>query len=151
MPLDIPDTPYHLDIIVFIRPEAELFPAGLNLYSPVKNVIHELKFVDLLDDIGKCLVGFQSELIYKLGILFFISSSFSRSTSNYGDKGFGFSLPEANHLITNLNLAATALELEVINIGVNHNRLVDQFLELEGLIISTINLIGLGIEQAEKT
>lgn len=139
---------YPLELYFFSNGYIEGLEAGLHHYSPSSNSIHLLRRGDFSDEISSAFVEFQSDLAYQLSLIIFITGVFKRSTFKYRDKGYRFTLLEAGHVAQNINLAATALNLGVINIGGYHDRDIDQFLGFDGLRQSTIYINGIaGISQ----
>ncbi|MCC5905701.1 MAG: SagB/ThcOx family dehydrogenase [Balneolaceae bacterium] len=135
---------YPLELYFFSNGHVEDLEAGLYHYSPSKNSVCLLRTGDFSDQISSALVEFQSNLAYQLSLFIFITGVFQRSTFKYRDKGYRFTLFEAGHVAQNINLAATALNLGVINIGGYHDREMDQFLGFDGLRQSTIYINGIG-------
>jgi SagB-type dehydrogenase family enzyme len=77
-------------------------------------------------------------------LLIFISAVFERSIIKYGDRGYRFILLEAGHVAQNMSLLANSLGLGCVTIGGFFDRLVDDFLGLDGVTHSGIYLMGLG-------
>ncbi|MCG8476332.1 MAG: SagB/ThcOx family dehydrogenase [Cytophagales bacterium] len=134
---------YPLELYFYSNEKVEGLKAGLYHYSPVENSVQLIREGNFDNEIAETLVGFQTNLAYDTSLLIFITAVFNRSTFKYKEKGYRFALFEAGHAAQNINLAATALELGVINIGGYHDRLVDRFLKIDGLNHSTIYMNGI--------
>jgi SagB-type dehydrogenase family enzyme len=135
---------YPLELYFFSNGNVEGLEAGLYHYSPSLNAVHLMRKGDFRKEIGSALVEFQSSLAEELSIIVFITAVFQRSIFKYREKGYRFALLEAGHVSQNMNLAATALQYGVINIGGYYDREMDNFLALDGLNQSVIYLTGIG-------
>jgi SagB-type dehydrogenase family enzyme len=80
----------------------------------------------------------QQELVLNSAVQIFVTALFERSVFKYKDRGYRFVLLEAGHFAQNLNLAATALGFGVINVGGFFDRVLDDFLNLDGISHATI-------------
>ncbi|MEX2568118.1 MAG: SagB family peptide dehydrogenase [Cyclobacteriaceae bacterium] len=134
---------YPLELYFYTNERVESLKAGLYHYSPVENSIQFIREGNFDEEIANTLVGFQTHLAYDTSLILFITAAFNRSTFKYKEKGYRFALFEAGHVAQNINLAATALELGIINIGGYHDRLVDRFLKIDGLNHATVYLNGI--------
>jgi SagB-type dehydrogenase family enzyme len=139
---------YPLEIFFFSK-AIEGFDAGLYHYNPGQNILRRLRDGDLSPEISRCLVDFQSNLATDASLMVFVTALFERSTFKYGARGYRFALLEAGHLAQNLNLIAGALGLGSINIGGYYDRRVDEVLGLDGLLHSTLYMIGIGEPEPE--
>ena len=133
---------YPLELYFYTSRVDEL-ESGLYHYNPTQNAIQLLRPGNFEASLSEIFVSFQSNLAYDTSLIVFITAVFNRSTFKYKEKGYRFALFEAGHLAQNLNLAATALDFGVINIGGYHDRLADRFLGLDGLNHSTIYINGI--------
>jgi SagB-type dehydrogenase family enzyme len=134
---------YPLEIYFYSNGKVEGLSAGIYHYSPVENAIQLVREGNFNEEISECFVSFQTHLAQETSLLIFITAVFNRSTFKYREKGYRFALLEAGHVAQNINLGATALDLNVINIGGFHDRLVDRFLKIDGLNHSTIYMNGI--------
>lgn len=128
--------------IYFHSARIEGLRAGLYHYSPAAREVRRLRDGDLTREISEALV--QRNLALDTGVQFFVTGVFERSMFKYGDRGYRFVLLEAGHVSQNLNLAATALGLGVVNIGGFFDCEVDELLRLDGVTHSTVYMIGVG-------
>ncbi len=134
---------YPLELYFYTNQRVTSLAAGLYHYSPVENAIQCIREGNFDEEIANTLVSFQTHLAFDTSLILFITAAFNRSTFKYKEKGYRFALFEAGHVAQNINLAATALELGVINIGGYHDRLVDRFLKIDGLNHATVYLNGI--------
>lgn len=132
---------YPLEIFFYTDSVPDLEP-GLYHYNPARHGVRCLRSGNLDKAIVKLLV--QPELAKGASLLIFISAVFQRSIMKYGERGYRFILLEAGHLAQNLGLLATGFGLGCVTIGGFFDRLVDDFLELDGVTHSSIYLLGLG-------
>jgi SagB-type dehydrogenase family enzyme len=132
---------YPLEIF-FHTAWVEGLEAGLYHYSPTRHRLAFLRGGDLSVEISKTLV--QPNLAFEASLLIFVTAIFERTVFKYGDRGYRFTFLEAGHFAQNVNLVSNALSLGCINIGGYFDREVDELLGLDGLMHSTIYMIGLG-------
>jgi SagB-type dehydrogenase family enzyme len=116
--------------------------AGLYHYNPLDKVVRRVRAGEQPELIKSILV--QQELATSASLLLFITAVFERSTFKYGDRGYRFSLLEAGHVAQNVNLVANALGLGCINLGGYFDRRADDFLDLDGVLHSTIYIVVIG-------
>jgi SagB-type dehydrogenase family enzyme len=126
---------FHTAYVEGLRP-------GLYHYNPCKRHLRFLNEVNETNSISKSLL--QPELAHGASIMVFITAVFERSVFKYQDRGYRYILLEAGHAAQNINLVATALGLECVNIGGFFDREVDEFLDLDGVTHSTIYMIAVG-------
>jgi SagB-type dehydrogenase family enzyme len=124
---------YPLELYFYHPGRIEGLEAGIYHYSPALNAVHFIKPGLFQHELAAALVEFQSQLAEQLSVVIFITAMFQRSVFKYRNKGYRFCLLEAGHVAQNINLAATALDLGVINIGGFYDRKIDALLELDGL------------------
>ncbi len=135
---------YPLELYFYTAGGIDGLAAGIYHYTPTKNGLQLIKPGNFDQELEKTLVDFQRHLVAQTTLLIFITAAFNRSIFKYRDKGYRFCMLEAGHVAQNINLAATALNQAVINIGGYHDRLIDRFLHLDGLNQSTIYINGIG-------
>jgi SagB-type dehydrogenase family enzyme len=116
--------------------------SGLYHYSPARNSVEMVRPGDGSRFISEGLV--QRELPFQSSVLVFITSLFDRATFKYGERGYRFALLEAGHVAQNLALVASALGMGVMTIGGYYDRIVDRFLEVDGVEQSTVYIIAIG-------
>jgi SagB-type dehydrogenase family enzyme len=119
-------------------------PAGLYHYNARRNRLSLLRQGNLTTEISKVLIPFQHELAASASLMCFITALFERTTFKYGDRGYRFALLEAGHVAQNLNLVATSMKLQCLNIGGYFDREVDELLELDGVTHSTLYMVAVG-------
>ncbi|UII21551.1 SagB family peptide dehydrogenase [Fulvivirga ligni] len=134
---------YPLELYFYVHDTVEGLEPGVYHYAPTENAVQLIKPGIHDEQIAEALVSFQTHLAYDTSLLIFITAVFNRSVFKYKEKGYRFALLEAGHVAQNINLAATALDLGVINIGGFHDRLVDRFMEIDGLNHATIYMNGI--------
>jgi SagB-type dehydrogenase family enzyme len=116
--------------------------AGLYHYNPLEKVLRRVRAGEQTELIESILV--QRELATCASLLVFITAVFERSTFKYGNRGYRFALLEAGHVAQNVNLVANALGLGCANLGGYFDRRADDFLDLDGLLHSTIYMVVIG-------
>lgn len=134
---------YPLELYFYTNGRIDGLKSGLYHYTPPADAIQLIREGNFDEEIANGIVGFQTHLAYDTTLLLFITAVFNRSTFKYREKGYRFALMEAGHLAQNFNLSATGLDLGVINIGGYHDRVIDEFLRIDGLNHSTIYMNGI--------
>jgi len=132
---------YPLEIYFYSTKVQELEP-GLYHYQPLNNAVRHIRKGDQINVIADALT--QKELATGAALIIFLTALFERSTVKYGERGYRFILLEAGHSAQNLCLTACALGLEIVTIGGFLDRLVDEFLGLDGITHSTLYTIAIG-------
>lgn len=128
--------------IYFHGARVEGLRAGLYHYDPTAREVRRLREGDLSRELSEAMV--QQNLALDTAVQFFITAIFERSVFKYGDRGYRFVLLEAGHVAQNLNLAAVALGLGVVNVGGYFDRQIDDVLRLDGVGHSTVYMLGVG-------
>lgn len=124
---------YPLELYFYINDKVTDLKPGLYHYAPSTNSVHLVRLGNLVEELSKCFVSFQDDLVCNSSLIIFITAVFRRSVFKYKEKGYRFVLLEAGHVAQNLNLVATAMGLGVINIGGFYERALDNFLNIDGL------------------
>ena len=132
---------YPLELYIYAS-RVEHLKTGLYHYDPEGHSLDVLREEDETTRVARCMV--QQDLVEGAAAVIFISAIFARSTFKYGDRGYRFVLLEAGHLAQNANLAAQGIGLATANIGGYADRLVDRYLDLDGLNESTVYVLLLG-------
>ena len=83
-------------------------------------------------------------LLEQTAAVVFIGAVFWRTRFKYGQRGYRFALLEAGHVMQNLLLAATALEIPALPLGGFYDDRVDALLGLNGVDESALYGVVLG-------
>jgi SagB-type dehydrogenase family enzyme len=86
------------------------------------------------------------EIVSTCAVVLLVAAIFGRTRFKYGLRGYRFALLEAGHVVQNVVLAATALELAAVPLGAFYDRRADELLGLDGVNESTLYAIALGRE-----
>jgi SagB-type dehydrogenase family enzyme len=132
---------YPLEIFFHCVGVDDLLP-GLYHYNPANHCIRRLREGDERQAIADSII--QPEVALESSLMIFITAMFERTVFKYGDRGYRFAFLEAGHVAQNMNLVATALKLGCVNIGGFYDRDVDAFLDLDGILHSTIYMMAIG-------
>ena len=132
---------YPLEIFFHCAQVAGLQP-GLYHYNPILHHCRFLRSGDETDRLAQATV--YPAFMSKANVIIFVSALFQRSTFKYGDRGYRFTLLEAGHVAQNINLVSCALGLASVNIGGYFDAEIDEFLDIDGLLHSTVYMIAVG-------
>lgn len=110
--------------------------SGLYHYNPMKNSVSCLMRGDHTTKLKSAFV--QPDLILNSSIVIFITSAFNKGFFKYGERVYRFALLEAGHVAQNLALTAYAMKLACVTIGGYFDKLVDDFIGIDGVNHSTI-------------
>jgi len=115
---------------------------GLYHYNASQHNVCLLRRADETQRIANALV--QPAIARGASVVLFITAMFERTLFKYADRGYRFVMLEAGHVAQNVNLCTSALSLGCVNVGGFRDREIDGFLELDGVMHSTIYLIAIG-------
>ncbi|MDT7043056.1 SagB/ThcOx family dehydrogenase [Candidatus Nitronereus thalassa] len=115
---------------------------GLYHYNSAGHHVRRLRAGDERQSIAEAII--QPDLALEGSLMIFITAMFERTVFKYGDRGYRFALLEAGHVAQNMNLVATALKLGCVNIGGFYDRDIDAYLDLDGILHSTIYMMAIG-------
>jgi SagB-type dehydrogenase family enzyme len=132
---------YPLELFVYARQITGL-DAGLYHYNPDRADLALLR-CGIDPSVIRDFIP-QHDLALHAAAVIFITAMFERSITKYGDRGYRFALLEAGHAAQNVNLVAASLGLGSANIGGYWDRVVDDWLGLDGLSHGTIYLTLIG-------
>lgn len=132
---------YPLEVF-FHNTSVEDIGQGLFHYHPTENAVRLLIKGNHTDRLATAMA--QSELANGASLVVFLTAVFERSVVKYGERGYRFTLLEAGHVAQNLCLLSSAMGLGCVTIGGFVDRIIDDFLGLDGLTQSTIYVIAIG-------
>ena len=117
-------------------------PHGLYHYN-IKDfkleLLKEGDFTSLLPKFFQGMIGIENASMVLL-----LSAIFQRSTIKYGNRGYRFVFLDAGHLMENAYLITNAMELGCYTIGGFADRMVEDFIGLDGVNESVIYAAAIG-------
>lgn len=126
---------YPLEVYVAAR-AVDGLERGVYHFDPLR---HRIGAVGGEDAVAALLAASAyPEITSTCGMVVLIAAVFWRSRFKYAIRGYRFTLLEAGHVVQNLLLAATALELASLPLGGYYDRAVDDALGLDGVNESMI-------------
>ncbi len=131
--------PLELYLLVF---NVDEIPQGIYHYHALSHALEFIKegfFADKIADI--CLA---QDFIRSSGICFAVTAIFDRTQTKYGDRGYRYVLLDAGHLVQNVYLAATALNLPVCSVGGFYDDEFNQLLEIDGVNEAVVYAVVVG-------
>jgi SagB-type dehydrogenase family enzyme len=131
---------FPLELFVHSVRVAGLAP-GLYHYYPPGN---SLRLLSKGDHSPKLAAGFLDARSAQAALTVLVAVMPERSVFRYGDRGYRFALLEAGAVVQNLALTAAALDLACANAGEFFDSAIDDVLDLDGLSISTLYVVGIG-------
>jgi SagB-type dehydrogenase family enzyme len=126
---------YPLELYVAATAVAELAP-GVYHYDPLRGRIGEIGGEERLTALKSA--SAYPAITSACAIVVFVAAVFARTRFKYALRGYRFALLEAGHVVQNLLLAATALDLASVPLGGYYDRAVDNALELDGVNEATV-------------
>ncbi len=129
---------YPLEIYFYANNIENIEPA-LYHYNPTNSAIYKIPHNEAVK-LSEIFVDFQSNLANESSMIIFITAVFERSAMKYKSRGYRFILLEAGHVAQNINLVSTALGFNILNVGGFYDRIVDKFLDLDGISHSSLYL-----------
>ena len=131
--------PLELYPVIF---SAHEIPKGIHHYHALTHTLEFLRegsFADCIADI--CLA---QEFIKNSGACIAVTAVFDRTKGKYKDRGYRYVLLDAGHLLQNVYLAATALELPVCSIGGFYDDEFNELLDIDGVNEAVIYAVVVG-------
>jgi SagB-type dehydrogenase family enzyme len=111
-------------------------------YDPLAHVLERLRPVAFADEVG--FLSPYPEVLRASAAVVVATGVFWRSRFKYGARAYRFALLEAGHLGQSLLLAATAVGLAAVPLGGFYDRLVDAFVDVDGIHEASLYLFPLG-------
>ena len=121
-------------------------PRALYHFDPLRHVLERLRQEDLEDDVRAAMV--YEDVALGCGALFVVSAMFWRTRFKYGLRGYRFALLECGHLVQNLLLAATALDLAAVPLGGFYDRRLDELLGVDGVNESALYAVATAVRSS---
>jgi SagB-type dehydrogenase family enzyme len=84
------------------------------------------------------------DLVQGASVVIVLTGVFWRTRFKYGLRGYRFALLEAGHVVQNILLAATALDVPALPLGGLYDRRVEALLDVDGVDESPVYAIALG-------
>ncbi|WP_302304618.1 SagB family peptide dehydrogenase [Culturomica massiliensis] len=119
-------------------------PQGLYHYSPDDNSLELVKAGNFLKEIQTFSGADPYINSENVSCVVFITSVIDRLYIKYGERGYRFMLLEVGFLSQNMSLIAEALNLGSCMLGGYKDNLVEEFLEIDGMLESIQNTIVIG-------
>lgn len=116
--------------------------AGAFHFDPERRVLEVLDERDVAAELSAA--SAVPGLLDETAALIFVGAVFWRTRFKYGQRGYRFALLEAGHVMQNLLLAATALEVPALPLGGFYDDHVDTLLGLNGVDESVLYGVVLG-------
>jgi SagB-type dehydrogenase family enzyme len=111
-------------------------------YDPLDHALERLRPIAFAEELGP--VTPYPQLLAESAAVVVATGVFWRSRFKYGARAYRFVLLEAGHLAQSLLLAAAALDLAVTPVGGFYDRLVDAFVDVDGIHEASVYLFPLG-------
>jgi SagB-type dehydrogenase family enzyme len=111
-------------------------------YDPLAHAVERLRPISFGDEVGA--VSPYPDVLRASAAVIVTTAVFWRSRFKYGARAYRFALLEAGHLGQSLLLAATALRLSGVPLGGFYDRLVDAFIDVDGIHEASLYVFTLG-------
>jgi SagB-type dehydrogenase family enzyme len=132
---------YPLELYVAAR-RVDGLEEALYHYDPLAHAVERLRSISFGEEVGA--LSPYPDILGAASALIVTTAVFWRSRFKYGARAYRFALLEAGHLGQSLLLAATALRLAVVPLGGFYDRLVDAFVDVDGIHEAALYLFPLG-------
>lgn len=116
--------------------------AGLHHYDPFRHLLELVRPGDLRAGLLASLA--EPEPGERCAAALVVSALFGRSRFAFGQRGYRFALLEAGHLVQNLLLAAEALALAALPVGIFYDRRLAALLGLDGVDEAPLYVVPVG-------
>jgi SagB-type dehydrogenase family enzyme len=132
---------YPLEVYCAVFRVDDVVP-GLYHFDPLRGVLEQYRRLEALDELVRA--STYPEFVEQCAVTFLVTAMFWRTRFKYGLRGYRFALLEAGHVVQNLVLVAGSLGLAAVPLGGFYDRLVDEFLGVDGVNESALYLACLG-------
>jgi SagB-type dehydrogenase family enzyme len=132
---------YPLELYAACR-HVEGLEEALYHYDPLDHALERLRSISFAEELGPLTP--YPELLAESAAVVVTTAVFWRSRFKYGARAYRFALLEAGHLGQSLLLAAAALDLAATPVGGFYDRLVDAFVDVDGIHEASLYLFPLG-------
>jgi SagB-type dehydrogenase family enzyme len=104
---------------------------GLYHFDPPRRVLEQYRRLESLGALVHA--STYADQVETSAVTFLVTGMFWRTRFKYGLRGYRFALLEAGHVVQNLVLVCAALGLTAVPLGGFYDRLVDEFLAVDGV------------------
>lgn len=111
-------------------------------YNVKRNLLEELFKIKNYAGIAEAITN--QEWVKKSAALIILSAIFDRTRIKYGNRGYRYCLLEAGHIGQNIYLTANALGVKCCAIGGFCESIVNDHLELDGILESAVYILAIG-------
>jgi SagB-type dehydrogenase family enzyme len=132
---------YPLEIYCAVSRVGDFVP-GLYHYDPLRRVLEQQRLLHSMNDLVRA--STYPDLVDTCAVTFVLTAMFWRTRFKYGLRGYRFALLEAGHVVQNLVLICAALGLAAVPLGGFYDRLVDEFLAVDGVNESALYCVCVG-------
>jgi SagB-type dehydrogenase family enzyme len=122
-------------------------PPGLYHFDPPRRVLERYRLLGSANELVRA--STYPELVESCAVTFLVTAMFWRTRFKYGLRGYRFALLEAGHVVQNVVLACAALGLAAVPLGGFYDRLVDEFLGVDGVNESSLYCVCVGRRRGE--
>lgn len=136
---------YPLEVFFYTAHVKGLCP-GLYYFNPSHRNLRLLRRGEDSARIAECLL--QPDIGLRASMVIFITALFERSVFKYGDRGYRYAMLEAGHVAQNIALVCNGLGLASVPLGGFYDREIDAYLEVDGILHSTIYIAAVGKSKA---
>lgn len=133
---------YPLEIYMAVLRPADFEP-GLYHYAVREHALELLSEGDYSAAAIGCCAAF-SQYVEGAAVIFFLNAVFARTLGKYGSRGYRYILLEAGHIVQNVYLAATAMQLGALAICGFVERNVEKLLDIDGIEESPVYVVAIG-------
>jgi SagB-type dehydrogenase family enzyme len=137
---------YPLEVYCTVSRVAGVAP-GLYHFDPPRRVLERYRLLDSADKLVRA--STYPELVERSAVTFIVTAMFWRTRFKYGARGYRFALLEAGHVVQNVVLVCAALGLAAVPLGGFYDRLVDEFLGVDGVNESSLYCVCVGRRRGE--
>lgn len=122
---------------------------GLYHFDPPRRALERYRLLESADELVRA--STYPELVEGSAVTFIVTAMFWRTRFKYGLRGYRFALLEAGHVVQNLVLVCAALGLAAVPLGGFYDRLVDEFLAVDGVNESALYCVCVGRPREEPS
>lgn len=129
----------------------ELYPIAFNVSKVPQGIYHYHSLTHSLEllkegSLAGCIsdICLAQDFIRSSGVCIAVTAVFDRTQCKYKDRGYRYVLLDAGHLVQNIYLAATALELAVCSLGGFFDDEFNELLGIDGVTEAVVYAVVVG-------
>lgn len=125
---------YPIEIYFAVLSEGEDLPVGLYYYVPDEHGVRVISTEDPSPRVSDLFTLDQDVVESEnASVAFFFTAAFWRAMAKYGPRSYRYMMQESGHLVQNILLVASAMEVDAVPLAGFHDSNVNDYLDIDGV------------------